>query len=189
MNEKYEYMFLMYMYDLLGLKDYEIKLEKSGIKQMEYTENGELFKYFSLLNKGDVSFLSLEERNELELLSLNELKSLFDNNELRVKCEDFLRRTYKKYFFSNLPSEDYIYYGPISYDFMAPSDAIALGINYIKFNNEFDSDTYENSLFDQECVVYGVINDIQEKKGPSVGVKVAVIEQNELVLNSPSISF
>lgn len=189
MNEKYEYLFLTYMYNLLGLKNYEKKLEDSGIKQMEYTENGDLFKYFSLLNKGDSSFLSDDEKNELELLSMNELSSYFDNAELKAKCEDFLKRTYKKYFFSNLPSDGYIYYGPISYDFMAPRDAIALGINYVKFVDAVEGEEYENTLSKQEHVVYGVINEIQEDIAPSFGLKVAVIEQNELALSRHSVTF
>lgn len=189
MNEKYEYMFLMYMYDLLGLKAYEIKLEKSGIKQMEYAENGDLFKYFSLLNKGDVEFLSEEEKHELELLSFDNLGDFFTNDELRSRCESFLQKTYKKYFFSNLSGDDYVYYGPVDYNYMAPTDAIALGINYVKFSGNASGDMYEDTLFNQECAVYRIINDIQENKGPSVGLKVAVIEQNEITLSRHSVSF
>lgn len=183
MNDKYEYLFLIYMYNLLGLKQYEEKLIDSGIKGFKYTENGELFKYFSLLNKGNYDFLSDEEKEELKLLSFNELKFFFTNDELKSKCANFLQRTYKKYFFSKLPKDDYIYYGPISYNYIVPSDAIILGINHVKFVDEVPGEIYEETLSKQSKIISSIINEIQDETAPSKGLKVAVLEMNELTLN------
>lgn len=188
MNEKYQYMFLMYMYNLLGLKDYEKSLEEAGIQKIEYSENGDLFKYFSLLSSGDTELFTDEESAELELLSSHELKDILDSDVLKSKCENFLNRTYRKYFFSNSTGKDYVYYGPLSSNYMAPDDAITLGINYRKFIEEKENEDYEETLSRQEDAVYSVINDIQESRAPSLNLKVAVIEQTELTLSKPSIT-
>lgn len=72
----------MYIYDLISLKAYEAKLKKGNIEQLEYTENRNLFKYFSLLNDGDVSYLNELENKELEMLSLYPLEEFSTNEEL-----------------------------------------------------------------------------------------------------------
>lgn len=188
MNEKYQYMFLMHMYNQLELKAYEKRLEEAGIEKIRYSENGDLFKYFSLLSSGNTELFTDEESAEFELLSCNELKAIFDNDVLKSKCEKFLNRTYKKYFFANSTGKDYVYYGPLSSNYMAPDDAIALGINYRKFIEEKEDENYEETLFRQEDAVYDVINDIQESCAQSLNLKVAVIEQTELTLSKPSIT-
>lgn len=188
MNEKYKYLFLMYMYDLIDLKTYETKLEEKNIERLEYTENGEFFKYFSLLNDGDVSYLSDLEKQELEMLSLISLKELSENDELKNKVKDYIERTYKKYFFSNITGKDYLYYGPISYDYMAPDDAIVLGLNYRMFVDEKENESYEETLENQDEIIVRVINEIQELEAEKHNIKVAVIKQNEKVLANHSVT-
>lgn len=63
-------------------------------------------------------------------------ETIFSNDELKKSCEDFLSKTYKKYFFSNSTGNDYLYYGSLTDEYMVPDDAIAIGLNYRKFVEE-----------------------------------------------------
>ena len=188
MNDKYKYLFLIYIYDIMGLKEYEKRLKEKNIEQLEYTENGNLFKYFSLLNKGDVLKLNDLENKELETLSLYPLEDFIKNEELKAKLNDYINRTYKKFFFSNITGKDYLYYGPISYDYMAPDDAIVLGINYRMFVDEKENESYEETLENQDEVIVRAINEIQELESEKHNIKVAVIKQNEKVLANYSVT-
>ena len=183
MDEKYEYMFLMYVYKVLGLNNYEKMLEVAGIEQINFRENDDLFKYFSLLNNGDTELFTEEELKELNFLDCYQLKEIFSNDELRGKCEEFLNRTYKKYFFSNTVDSDYIYYGPATFEYIAPSDAIVLGLNYRKFVDEKEGEDYDTTLLNQDRIISSIINNIQENSEEMSNMKIAVIEQNESVLS------
>lgn len=184
MNEKYELMFLGYLYDLLSLKEYEETLKEKNINSILYDENN-LFTYFSLLNRGTTDFFDEEEKKELYFLSNYDLKELLTVFELKTRCYSFLKRTYDKYFFSNITGNDYVYYGPVDYEYMVPDDAIALAVNYQKFDDNILDD---DQLLIKDEIIYNIINEIQFKRAKEKNIKVAIIKKDELTLNNPSIN-
>lgn len=182
MDEKYEYMFLMYLYKVLGLKNYEKILSDRKIESLGFNTYEDLFRYFSLLSKGDTEMFNDAEKSELEFLSCYNLRELIADNALRNRYEAFINSTYKKYFFSNITGKDYVYYGPVSYEYMVPDDAICLGLNYKRFGNLSEDVPYEKIMEEQDEVICEVINDIQFKTAKEVGMKVAVVKKDERVL-------
>jgi len=189
MNEKYEKMFLVYIYELLELKKYEKNLKAQGIEKIEFTENVDLFEYFSLLNTGEFNLFNEEEKKEFAFLSCYELKDLISNNEIKQNFIEYMKKTYKKYFFFDVTGEEYVYYGNFSDEYMAPDDAIALGLNYKKFVGEKANEDYDITLDKQDDIICDTINDIQYNKGPQKNIKVAVIKRNEKILSNHSIIF
>lgn len=185
MNKNYRYDFICFAYfrEKLNLQKYEALLEKGGIVpyNKENVDN-RISKYFSFLNEGNTKAFNDEERKQFDKLFSNDLTSLLDNPEVI----DFIETTYQKYYFSNI-KEKYKFYIPSNYEFMAPSDAITLGINYQKYdttNENFD----EEKIFERDAIINDIINEIQEKVSEEKGIKVAVLRFDELALNNDIMS-
>ncbi len=86
------------------------------------------------------------------------IEEMLSNEEISNKIIDFIKRTYTKFYFSNVKGE-YIYYNGMDGNGMVQDDAFAIGINYVP---NFD----ENVNFDEqmdhiEDIVSSIINDIQ----------------------------
>ena len=184
MDEKYELMTLKYLYSLLNLKKYEETLDKEGFKSL-ISEN-EDFKYFSLLSRGDTELFTDDEKKELSFFHEKSLKEIFSNKELEERCVDFIKSTYLKYYFSNANGE-YIYYGPYSFEYMAPDDAFVLGINYRMYDVNDDEDLDE-SMQKKDAIATKIINDIQFTDAKNANLKVAVLKQNERDILNKGIS-
>lgn len=182
MNYKYEYIFFKNLYQNLNLKEFDIKLEENGIKPYDKANmNSRISKYFALMNEGDFNGFSPEEKEKYNLYFSKELDELL-NEPLYSEVSGFINRTYETYFFKNR-SDRYMYYGPASYEYMAPTDAIVLGINYVKYDNE--KENYDKELENQEDVIIQIANYIQDELSEKYNLKLAVIPYNEIALNQP----
>lgn len=182
MNFKYEYVFFKYLYEKLNLKELEEQLTNNGIKA--YDEDNiskRIAKYFSLVSTGtNVNFSNedLDRFNTYFSKSINELTK----EPLYSEVVSFILKTYQNYFYSNA-KERYKYYGPSSFEYMAPTDSIVLGINYIKF--DLPEEQYDQELLRQEKVIVDILNYIQTNLSKKSGIKLSAISYNEVVLNQP----
>ena len=68
-------------------------------------------------------------------------------------------------------------------EFMAPSNAIALGINYLKY--DLDDDNYDKELERQEGIVVDMLNYIQRELSKKYNMNLAAIAYNEVTLSQP----
>ncbi len=179
MEDKYEYMFFKYIYEKLKLKELDDKLsnEKVRLYDPKGVEN-RISPYFGLLNRGSFEAFSKDELNKANELLSHEYEELLAE-PLYSKLTSFFDDTYKKYFFDNIKG-DYIYYGPTEMQFLAPSDAIALSINYTKFDTE-------GEMFRRSEVIADVGNYIQEDLAEKNNMKLAVIIYDEFALNDDKI--
>ena len=178
-NYKYEYIFFKELYDRLELKKLDDRLTNEEIKPVD-EENADkrISKYFAFMNKGTAVHFS---REDLEKFGDYFSKELFEleREPLYSEVRDFVLRTYENYFFSD-KKDDYIYYGPVSFDFMAPSDAITLGINYVKFDINAASDMeYDLELQRRDVVVVDMMNYIQTDLAKEKGIKLAAVAYDE----------
>ena len=179
-NYNYEYVFFKYIYEKLELKKLEEKLLNKGIKIYDSGHaNERISKYFSLLNKGNSKYFDAKT-NETFLEYFNKELSEILNSDNYDEIIKFVESTYKTYFFSNI-KDNYVYYGPANFEYMAPSDSIAIGLNYVKYDNEGSE---EDSL-DSEVFVVDMLNYIQTDLSKEKNMKLAAISYNEVTLNQP----
>ena len=174
MEDKYRIMTLKYLYQLLDLKKYEKILEDNNLESI--IEDNDHFKYFTLLSEGDMSLFTEDEQNEMNELDNYDLEELLSNNELSNKFLEFIKRTYNKFYFSNIKGA-YIYYGVLDDEHMAPDDAFALGINY---RISYDEEEYDKKVIEVDDIITDIINEIQFTDAEKNNLKVAVIENNGL---------
>ncbi len=176
MNEKYQIMTLLLLYNELNLGGYEAILDQNGFEGIIPSE---LFKYFSLVSTGDVEMFSEEEKAELMFFEKYSIEEILASEELTQKFFDFIKRTHIQYYFSTAIGE-YNYYIKQDMEHMVPDDALALCINYrIPIKDGEDYDEKSNRM---NKVLSSVINNIQFVEAEKAGIRVAVLKQNELEL-------
>ena len=101
-----------------------------------------------------------------------------DTNTTPEKKDNFIKKTYNKYYFSDLKGE-YIYYNGTDEEHMVPDDAFAIGINYkVNYKEEEDFDKKREQVDD---IIIEIINNIQSNDS---NIKIAVIENNGMKLNN-----
>ena len=182
MEYNYEYMFFKYIYKKLNLQELDKSLQEKGIKPVdEKNIESRISRYFSLLNQGDTSSFTPEEKTEFDKYFSQDVNSLsIDDSALA----NFLEQTYSKFFHLN-EEVKYVYYGPDSMEFMAPSNAIALGINYVKY--DLNEDNYEQELDNQEGIIVDMLNYIQMELAKKYNMNLAAMAYNEVTLSQPFI--
>lgn len=184
MEEKYDYLFVKYLYDKLSLNESERKVEEKGI--IPYYADLEENKFFCILNSGNLERLSEDEKKKLELFGLMNYSDIMQNENLKNELYSFLENTYKKFYFDETEEFSYIHYGQDDFEHMAPSDAIALGFDYRKMVPEKEGVLYDTLLEENDRTICDELNHIQDS-AESLGLKVAVIRRNEFLINSPSV--
>ncbi len=184
MEEKYDYLFVKYLYDKLSLDESEKKVEEKGI--IPYYADLEENKFFCILNKGNLERLSEDEKKKLEFFGLINYTDIMQNANLKEDLYSFLENTYKKFYFDDTEEITYNYYGPIDFEYMAPSDAIVLGFDYRKAVPEEEGILYDELLEKNDETICDELNHIQNS-AEALGLKVAVIRRDEFLINSPSV--
>lgn len=172
--DNYKYLCFKKLYNDLNLNEIEDTLISSDIMSLEIQKDEDydvISRYFFLLNDVNINGLNEEELVRFNNLFSKKAKDLSDK-ELKESF-DFIEHTYEKILFPEIDSK-YVYYGPISDNFICPTDAIAIGLYYDVFSKEEDFEV-ENKLAD-------IVNYIQFDLAKKVNKKVAVLKFNQLTL-------
>ena len=177
MDDKYRIMTLKYLYGLFDLKKYEKILESNDLESA--VEGYDDFKYFSLLSDGDISSFTNDEISEYMSYDKYSIEELLSNEELTSRFLNFIKLTYRKFYFSDVNGE-YIYYNGYSEMNMVPDDAFALQLNYRIKYDQFS----EEKKQEIDDVVVDIINDIQFNVSKEKNVKVGVIVNNGLAFDN-----
>ncbi len=180
MNEinNYKYMFFKWIYDSLNLQVIEKQLEDKKIKPLSIESDEKydvISKYFFLLNDLNTEALSPEElqyfhtyfSKDINTLTVQEIKSM----------QEFIAKTYSLLLFPSVSSK-YVYYGPISDNYISPRDSVAIGLYYDAFG-DYDDFEVENNLAE-------IINHIQFDLAQKIGEKISVIPFNQITLEYKS---
>lgn len=173
-SDKYKYLFMLYVYEKGMLKKIDDTMITNQVGSLEL-KNG-ISNYFELLNDVYEDRLSGQLKEEYDYYMSMDLQELISNN-LKDRVQDFLERTYKLLLFPDLSNKFY-YYGPININYVAPSDSIVLGFYYNEFETEETFSVEKHNR--NEEIICDSLNYIQEKIGPSIGKKIAVIKFNEI---------
>ena len=80
---------------------------------------------------------------------------------------------------------EYVYYGPMSDDFLAPSNCIVIGLNYDKYNLDVEDEKYDDEINRQDIVVTKIINYIQFELSKQYNIRLATLAYNEVTLSQP----
>ena len=176
MEEKYKLLLFKFLYNYLGLQDFELLLKNNNIDYIArddlMSENQKqcygISKYFYLLNEIETYYLTSDEQKFLMNVDIN--------GEMHDKVEKFIMHTIDRVLSSN-DQNDIIYYGPHSDAFMARSNQIAIGLKVEEFGfvKEKLKELDEINLNDK--MVNEIISQI-ESKGKRWKIK--VIKYNEL---------
>ena len=178
MQEKYKYMFFKYICVKLNLFEFDKKIEDYGINNINEEIEGmykDLSKYFSLVNKVDDTRLTGDLRKQYEYYFSLPIEQLY-NLQIQNDVFKFLESTYKIMLFPNI-KENHCYYGPLSYNYLAPRDSVVLGFNYYEFDipdENFDKLHYERNVF-----LCQMINHIQITLSQQIGIPITIIKYNE----------
>lgn len=179
MENKYRRLFFKYFYDSLQLNKVEELFKKQGIKKIINDKLNNCFgisDYFYLLNEVNLNNLTEDEYKYLENIDINKC----DLNDLI----SYLISTYKKVLFPKT-SDDYVYYGPMTYDYMAPSDSVAIGVRYDKYGFDSGDRLSLEQVDSNEEVLCDTLNKIQMENYEKI--KVAFIRYNEFYGKVPEL--
>lgn len=169
-----------------NLKFFESRIEKSNLKFLTVDENkmdvyqyfscNEL-KYFYLRNNVNINRLNSEEKAFLnEIISSN-------NDELDEKAIQFIENTYKKVIYEGKSDDDrghIIMYGPDSKHFMAPNDALVLGMRYDMFNlNGLNDEQWKDLYFKQIEFLNHMLKKMQEELNEISDISVNIIQYTD----------
>jgi len=181
MEYNYNYIFFKYLYKKLDLEKLDKELENSGIKMIDQDNcNKRISKYFSLQNHGDTILFSDERKTIFKKLFDDDLDNVLENK--KEEAINFVASTYQDYFHLNDKIE-FKYYGPINDKFLAPSNCIVIGLNYIKY--QLEEDNYEEKFERQEEVIFKMLNYIQNTLSKEKGINLASIAYDEVALFQP----
>ena len=174
MKEKYRIQFFKYLYDSLGLKQYDDLLVGNGVEAVEGEQNmcseemlcKGISPYFYLLNDVDIACLTPEETSYLEGIT-------FDTPASDV--QKFLEETYRRVLLNHGESEK-VYYGPLENpDYEADKDAIAIGVKYDHFGLSTGKEKDMDQVEREEEIVNGIVRQIQSN--PNFKTKIIVYDE------------
>lgn len=180
MKENIKILLLNLVYKELGLDSIEEEMIKNNVKGKEISFDGVTLKhvtpkYFLLMND-----IYLENLSEDELEQLKKYMDNLDENNIEFMKEvyDFLSKIQIK-LMTKPSDEKNMYYGPISFEYLSPVDAITLGLHYVAYDDE--SNYYDENVHNEtRGYLCDVANKLQFEVGPSMNLKVRVIIQDEI---------
>ncbi len=174
--DNYKYLFFKELYKELNLTFIEEKLKNEKIKPLNVLPNEDyelISNYFFLLNDINIEKLTPEQLREFHYYFSRNIKELSEQELIEAK--KFISNTYSMLLFPNV-EDNYVYYGPVSDEYVAPKDAIAIGLYYDAFVDCHDFEI-ENKLTD-------IINYIQFNLAKKINNKVSIILFNQLTLEN-----
>lgn len=172
----YKYLFFKRIYNELNLKSIEDKMLEEKIKPLSVIEESDyeiISNYFFLLNEPN-----LQSLNPIQLEKFHNLfsKKISDLSQAELKSAlDFINNTYDLMLFPNSDT-NYVYYGPISNNYICPRDAIAIGLYYDAFA--------ECNDFEVRNKLARVVNYIQFDLAKKINKKIAIILFNQITLEN-----
>ena len=173
MEEELKIMLFEILYNKLNLKEIEEYFTKNGVESKEFINDTNLpinSKYFWLLNNVLIENLEDKEKYTMyELYRQFKLGNFFAKRELYY----FLEKNMLKLLIPKT-EEPYFYWGPKSFQYIAPSDAITLAFHYVEF---YEDEIEEERIND---IVVDKINEFQESEFEDINATLAVVVYNEI---------
>lgn len=173
MEEKYKYIFLRKICYNLGLGDIESQLKINNIQPNTVDVEHMAYSYFTLENKMSIDKFTHDQRKQYEYYFSKPIEELLNDENV----SNFLEETYKIVLFPKT-EDNYVFYGPLNYHYLAPKDSIVLGFNYVEFDFNYEGD-FDEAHYERETIINNLLNKVQDELAPNKNLKVAVIKYNE----------
>lgn len=186
----YRKLFTEYIMQKLNLKKYDEEITNSGLDFIPNKEqdmdiyqyfSSEELKYFYIRNNIYIEKLEKEEEDLLQEKIENK------NYDLDEKSKKMIEQTYKKVILEDVlrnGKKCITNYGPDSSSFMAPNDAIIIGIRYDEFLENGLSDKEWDELHDKQLLyIVELRNKMQENLKQEIQIPIAILKYNEFSVN------
>lgn len=190
----YRKLFTEYIISKLNLKEYdniikdsEFNLKANEIKDMDFYQyfSSEELKYFFVRN--NVYINRLDENEKLFLAQ----KIKDENYNLDDSAIEFIEKTYLKVCTETEASEKsffeedtYIFYGPQTRRFQAPSDALVIGFNYNQFaHHSLSDDEWRVQNQNQQLLIWSTRDRMEVLLAQKIDMPVSIILYNEYSVN------
>ena len=157
----YRKLFTKFIIQKTNLKEYDKQIENSGLKfQTTKEEDMDIYQYFS---SDELKYFYIRNNIYIEKLNEEEEKYLQDkikskNSELDDDTKKFIENTYEKVIFEDVLKNGetcITMYGPDSKTFMAPNNALVIGIRYDEFADQGLNDEEWEELHDKQILFLG----------------------------------
>lgn len=182
----YRNLFSQYIIENMGLKEYDEKLANSGLgflvnnqEDMDIYQyySSDTLKYFYIRNNIYIERLTKEERDFLrEKISNN-------NYELDDASRQMIEETYERVIFEDALKNGEkcnTLYGPNSTSFLAPNNALVIGVRYDEFaENGLDDKSWDELHDKQALYLYQLMDSMRYNLGKKVSLPVAILKYNE----------
>ncbi len=179
----YRGLFTKFILQELHLKEYDKKIEDSGLNfETTKEEDMDIYQYFS---SDELKYFYI--RNNIHIEKLNEEEEKYlqqkinnNNSELDDEAQNFIQNTYEKIIFEDVLKNGEICtitYGPDSRTFMAPNNALVLGIRYDEFADQGLNDDEWDELHNKQIEFLGeLFIDMHTKLKEKLNVPISILK-------------
>lgn len=191
---KYSELFNKYIIDKLDLDEYDKKLENSNLEFTPVTEqNMDIYQY---LSHDMLKYLYIRNNYYVERLTKTEkeflLEKIFNSDEKNDnETRDFIENTYEKVIYEDVSRDNQVFninFGPESETFLAPNNALVIGIRYDEFNTNGMTDKEWDCNYNKQLEeLFGMMNNIELVANSKLNIPVRVIQYNEFSIKKKSV--
>ncbi len=182
----YRGLFTKYILEKINLRDYDEQVKNSGLKfEITKEEDMDIYQYFS---SDELKYFYIRNNIYIEKLNEKEEKYLQEkindkNCELDDDTKKFIENTYKKVIFEDVLKNGEVYimtYGPDSRTYMAPNNALVIGIRYDEFADQGLNDEEWDELHDKQIIYLGkLFTNMYSQLKECLNIPISIIKYNE----------
>ena len=190
----YRKMMILFLINNTNIKKYDDLLASSYFKYIPIENiNKDLYQFSC---KDDLNYFYLRNNIHIENLTNDERKFLYskysnDSFNFDEEMQSFIVQTYRKVIFEDVRQKGncLINYGPISPNFIAPNNALVIGVRYDDFNLNGQSEKEWNENYEkQQEYLNRIINELENEIKKRLNIACRVIKYNEfsIIVNQKS---
>jgi len=191
----YRKLFLNYLLKKTKIKEYDDGLLSSDLKFLKVpVADMDIYQYISHENLG---YLYLRNNLYVERLTTEETQFFHDklrtgNEALDEESEKIIGTTISRVIFEDVMKDGNTYktnYGPLAQSFMAPNNALVIGIRFDEFNlNGHDPSTWGNLHVEQLKYVFALSDKIEKELTEILGMPAVVIKYDEYSIKKKTVN-
>lgn len=186
MYNTYRALFTEYIIDKLNLKSYDKKITESNLRFSQVNdESMDVYQYFS---NNELNYFYIRNNIYLNKLSEDEnsyLREKIKKQDIQLNKEtvEFIEETYEKIIYEGNSEEHKGFltlYGPNSRTYMAPNDAVIIGVRYNEYDLQELSDKEWSDLnMKQMEFLYPFIKNMKEEIKENLKNSISIIQYND----------
>ena len=186
----YRKLFSEYIIKELKLKEFDEEIEKSGLRFKKLEEDAmDIYQYFT---SNVLNYIYIRNNIYIENIGKENIEKLKEylkekREELDEEITEFIQNTYKAAIYERVGDDGekcITFYGPDSSSYMAPNDALVLGLRYDEFDyNGMDDETWGKYHDEQYKFFPMVLSEIVENNQEKFDIPIEVLFYNDYSVN------